>query len=162
MEDVHIAWAAGLFEGEGCILILDRSSDDHHQIATVRLAITMTDKDILERFCEVAECGKVGPERRYGREHHKPAYVWQISNRADAERLLLAFLPWFGERRSARAHEALAEIAKLDRTCPICGTAFRARRLDMVCCGWKCRNRLNYLNRRPSEPSKLGRPRAPI
>lgn len=160
MRDVDIAWATGLFEGEGCILIMDRSKDGHHRLPVVRLAITMTDRDVLERFCEIAECGKVGPERRYGRPHHKPAFMWQISSRAEVERLLLAFRPWFGERRGARADEALAEIAKLNMVCEGCGATFRSHRTSSRFCSTACRNRWHYMNRRPAErPSKKGRPR---
>ena len=157
MEPAEIAWAAGLFEGEGCISTFRQK---HHVMTHVRLYVQMTDRDVLEKFCRIVECGKVGPERRYGRPHHKPSYVWQISNRADCERILLAFRPWLLARRGAKADEVLAEIAKMDRHCRNCGEPFRARRLDMHFCGTKCRNRWNYMNRRPAErPSPVGRPR---
>lgn len=157
MEPVEIAWAAGLFEGEGCITIFEQK---HNVLPLIRLQIIMTDRDILERFCRIVACGRVSDERRFGREHHKPTYVWAIGNRPDVERILLALLPWFGERRSAKARQALKEIARLDHVCKNCGETFRARRLDMQCCSVKCRNRWNYLNRRPAErPSNVGRPR---
>jgi hypothetical protein len=156
MTPAEIGWAAGLFEGEGSICIFETK---HNVLPQIRLAITMTDRDVLVEFCRVVECGRVGPERRYGREHHKPSYVWQIGNRADVERILLAFLPWFRERRTAKAKVALAEIAKLDHVCRTCGKTFRARRLDMICCSVKCRNRWHYMNRRPEEASHMGRPR---
>lgn len=126
----------------------------------MRLSIQMTDKDVLDKFCRIVECGKVGPERRYGREHHKPCYVWQISNRADTERILLAFRPWLGRRRLTKAEEVLREIAKMDISCKQCGKEFRAKRLDMLFCSPECRSRWNYLFNRPAvRPSKRGRPR---
>jgi len=158
MDTAEIAWAAGLFEGEGCIGVW--KTQKNHVLPLIRLTITMTDRDVLERFCAVVQCGKVGGERRYGRPHHKPAFVWCISNRSDVERILLALLPWFGERRSAKAREALAEIAKLNMTCEYCGVTFRSHRISSRFCSVKCRNRWNYLNRRPAErPSNVGRPR---
>jgi uncharacterized C2H2 Zn-finger protein len=158
MEPAEIAWAAGLFEGEGCITVC-WPNDNHHVLPLVRLAITMTDRDVLERFCQVVRCGSVGPERRYGREHHKPAYVWLVSSRAEVERLLLAFLPWFGARRTAKATETLAEIARLDRTCRLCGETFRAKRSDTFFCSTKHRNRWHYLKNRPAQSASVGRPR---
>lgn len=161
MENADIAWAAGLFEGEGYITLM-RVKARPDSLHLIRLGITMTDQDVLERFCRAVECGRVtGPHRHGDRPaHHKPVYRWGIGNRADVERILVAFLPWLGERRAAKANEMLAEIAKLDRECKNCGKAFRARRSDAQCCSVKCRNRWNYLNRRPAErPSSTGRPR---
>lgn len=160
MTDADIAWAAGLFEGEGHISII-RVKARPDSLHLIRLGITMTDRDVLGRFCATVECGRVtGPHTFNRPAHHKPIYRWAIGNRKDVERILLAFLPWLGERRSAKAQEMLAEIARLDRECKNCGRPFRARRLDMQCCSVKCRNRWNYLNRRPAErPSNVGRPR---
>lgn len=157
MTDADIAWAAGLFEGEGCIYFFRQK---HHVLTHVRMSVLMTDLDIVEKFCRIVECGKVGPERRYGREHHKPAFMWQISNRTDIERLLLAFRPWFGERRGAKADVVLAEIAKLNVKCAQCGKTYRASRLSKhFLCSMKCRNRWNYLARRPEKVGNIGRPR---
>jgi hypothetical protein len=157
MTDADIAWAAGLFEGEGYITMFRMKA---HVLHSIRLGIQMTDRDVLEKFCEIVECGKVGGPHRYSRPHHKPTYVWGIGNRTDVERILLAFLPWLGERRSAKAREMLAEIAKLNMTCEECGVTFRSHRISSRFCSVKCRNRWNYLNRRPAErPSNKGRPR---
>ncbi len=158
MEPVDIAWAAGLFEGEGCITTFEQS---HNALPLIRLQIIMTDRDVLERFCLIVNCGRVSDERRFGREHYKPTYVWQIGNRFDVERILLAFKPWLCQRRGAKADLVLAEIARLDRNCKNCGIGFRATRMDMQCCSVQCRNRWNYLKNRPAvRPSKVGRPRS--
>lgn len=157
MSDADIAWAAGLFEGEGYITIFQMEG---HVLPLIRLGITMTDRDVLERFCRIVECGRVTGEHRFGRPNHKPTYRWAIGNRRDVERILLAFRPWLGERRGAKADLMLAEIAKLDMTCESCGVTFRSHRISARFCSVKCRNRWNYLNRRPAErPSKAGRPR---
>lgn len=156
MKPVDIAWAAGLFEGEGSICIFEQK---HNVLPLIRVSIQMTDRDVVERFVQIMGCGRVTGEHRFGREHHKPTYRWHIGNRADVERIVLMLLPYLGERRSAKAREALAEIARLDHVCRTCGKTFRARRLDMVCCSTKCRNRWHYLNRRPEEASNMGRPR---
>lgn len=157
MEPVDTAWAAGLFEGEGYITIFQM---EHNVLPLIRLGITMTDRDVLERFCRIVECGRVTGEHRFGREHHKPTFRWAIGNRKDVERILLAFLPYLGERRTAKAQLMLAEIAKLDMTCENCGVVFRSHRISSRFCGSQCRNRWHYMNRRPAErPSNIGRPR---
>lgn len=152
------AWAAGLFEGEGSIYSMDRCKDGHHQLPVMRLSLQMTDRDVVERFCRIVECGKVGGQRRFGREHHKPTYMWLISRRSEIERLLRAMLPWFGERRAAKARSTLAEIAKLNMTCEHCGVTFRSHRITSRFCSNKCRSMDYYLAHR-GEPSPIGRPR---
>lgn len=124
----------------------------------------MTDADVVERFCRIVQCGKVGPERllrqlKLDGTPRKTVYVWVISNRPDVERILRMFLPYLGERRTAKANEVLAEIARWNRECQLCGAPFRARRVDALFCCWQHRNRWHYLKNRPVEASKMGRPR---
>jgi ribosomal protein L32 len=155
------AWATGLFEGEGSIYSMDRTKDGHHQLPVMRLSIQMTDRDVLDKFHSIVQCGGVYPHKkaRAGREHHKPTWSWVLSRRSEIERLLLEMLPWLCERRGAKARSTLAEIATLNQTCEECGTVFRSHRITSRFCSVKCRNRWNYLNRRPAEPSGIGRPR---
>lgn len=94
------AWLAGLFEGEGCILLTAKNS--------VTLTVKMTDLDVLERAARVAEAGSfMAPVDREGT---KRLFTWQVSCSDDAERLLNEMLPWFGERRSSRALAALERL----------------------------------------------------
>jgi hypothetical protein len=139
----EVAWAAGLFEGEGCITMFQQK---HHQQPQLRLSVQMTDRDVVERFCSIVECESVSPEKRL-RPPRKPVHVWQISNRRDVERLLLMFMPWLGERRRMRADEALTVIAQSMRSCDLCGDVFRAHRSDTRFCCWQHRNRWHYLKR---------------
>ena len=72
--DVHafdeLAWAAGLFEGEGSISASSGRLD---------VRVKMTDEPVVRRFAEVMDCGTVyGPynyEYRDGSKR-KPHWVW--------------------------------------------------------------------------------------
>lgn len=77
------------------------------------MSLGMTDRDVVEKFQCVADSSRVnGPfTRGHGR---KPMYTVEIAKRSDVKRLCLAFLPWFGERRTAKALEVLALIEELD------------------------------------------------
>ena len=48
-----IAWASGVFEGEGCIHVY--SDHDH----SVRLVVNMTDQDVVERLGRIFRVGQV-------------------------------------------------------------------------------------------------------
>ena len=47
-----LAWAAGLFEGEGCFYINEKGK-------YVNATVTSTDKDVLDAFLQVIGFGKI-------------------------------------------------------------------------------------------------------
>lgn len=90
----EIAWAAGLFEGEGC---MTRSGSQK----VLRLA--STDEDIVRRFWEIVAVGKVyGPYEQ--RPPRKPFWVW-VAAGLDALLALRLMISWLGVRRKKRARE---------------------------------------------------------
>lgn len=95
-----IAWAAGLFEGEGCIH--NRAS---HSIA---VSINMTDKDVLEKLSGIYG-GKI-TDLKVRQEHWKPSWIWYLYG-ANAKDFLNDIMPYLGERRKARANEAIARFS---------------------------------------------------
>lgn len=110
MTPEQTAWLAGLFEGEGCILhtrVKPPKSRRTNGETARRLAISMTDEDVIRRVHAITGVGavKIHP-RRHG---WKTAYVWQCCRWADIERILTAILPYLGERRSAKARALLAD-----------------------------------------------------
>lgn len=86
------AWAAGLFEGEGSASISLKKHYCYLQLAS-------TDKDVLDRFANWADCGSVTycPKRPH---QTKDSWKWQVGNRKDVSRLLEAMLPYMGDRRA--------------------------------------------------------------
>ena len=96
LKFIDIAWAAGLFEGEGCI-----GKDKISRYA----AMEMTDKDVMEDFVKIVGYGKLrGP---YKRGEFKPTYRWKVTKRLELKRILELFLPFLKARRTSKANEAL-------------------------------------------------------
>lgn len=97
------AWAAGLFEGEGTIVVRPEKR-------TIQIALYGTDLDIIQRFQRIVGCGKIfGPIRTLtpkGRTG-KLAYEWRAYS-SNARHVLRLCMPWFGARRRERALQALA------------------------------------------------------
>lgn len=90
----NLAWAAGLFEGEGSIS------------ANGRMRIKMTDRDVLILFRLVVQCGTVhGPYQPSGLGK-KLVYEWTVQGK-DAFDLMADFQLFMGERRSKRIIEVL-------------------------------------------------------
>jgi hypothetical protein len=62
LESAQIAWAAGLFEGEGTIV---------DSAGPVQLRVKMTDLDVLERLLDVFGVGEIyGPYESGSRDGH--------------------------------------------------------------------------------------------
>jgi hypothetical protein len=96
--DEEIAWAAGLFEGEGTIT---------QNSGVVNLRVTSTDGDVLDRFAEVVGAGKVYGSYVYTRPDgckRKPFYVWVCQGSAieDVVRMLVI---WLSPRRLKQAQD---------------------------------------------------------
>lgn len=94
-------WAAGLFEGEGCVT-LSRTRRDY-----LSLSISMhpRDRDVLERFALAVGAGSlVGP-------HRNGMLRWAVTGRR-AEELVAdsEFVDNLGERRRARIRECLDAV----------------------------------------------------
>jgi hypothetical protein len=96
---IDVAWAAGLFEGEGNLTLRGKSSAE--------AVIGMTDRDVIEHFLTVVGFGNLTCERRSNPRHNN-VYRWSASNATDVRILIEMFLPFLGERRRQRALEVLA------------------------------------------------------
>lgn len=99
-----IVWAAGYFEGEGCIFLKDGKYP--------RIAIGSTDPDVLAMFMMAVNCGNLnGPHsiglRRDGTPK-QPIYYFNICRRKEVEETALLLLPYLGERRTAKIKEVLS------------------------------------------------------
>ena len=101
-----MAWAAGLFEGEGCIHV---ARDKYGQ-----LSMSSTDRDVLERFCAVVGVGAIY-QRAQQKPHHKPAWQWGTGRLSDVQHVLGLLRPWLGVRRGAKADDVLALPALIGR-----------------------------------------------
>ena len=98
-----LAWAAGLFEGEGSISL-------HPEYKSVRLQMTQSDHDVLLMLQSI--CGGSIDAKTFKNKptHYKETWSWRL-NRADEVRALLEkFLPYFGSRRAYVAQNALDKL----------------------------------------------------
>ena len=116
MKKCAIAWAAGLFEGEGCFSTTGRPGVRGRRSA--RAMLGMKDRATVERFRDVLGFGRIYKQRR---ESHV-LWMWQTTNNGDFERAVRLLSPWLSERRLQRIKELEALRAK-----PV-GDAWETRR----------------------------------
>lgn len=94
------AWAAGLFEGEGCITMTGK-------LKSPRLKLQMTDFDIVRRFKRIVKCGNLCLAKFKNRKY-KVQLVWFTGRKATVAKVLEMLMPYFGLRRRKRAKEVYA------------------------------------------------------
>jgi hypothetical protein len=102
-EKVKIAWAAGLFEGEGSIVLIQESRDRRPY---PRLQLTTTDSDVAYKFKRYIKAGCIY-ERKRKTVTGKRVFFWVIKCKFEVKRVLKLFMPYFGVRRRKKAKEAL-------------------------------------------------------
>ena len=98
--EAELAWAAGLFEGEGCITLCG-------EFDSPRLKLSMTDFDVIERFAGIVgegnTCGQTFKNPKY-----KPQLCWYTGSKGVILRILNQLSPFFGVRRRERAAQVEA------------------------------------------------------
>lgn len=110
VTEIEIAWLAGLFEDEGTIYLARNGY--------WRLRIIMSDEDVVRRAHLTAGLGTFrwhGANRKTNLVGFDPAngkemWDWQVGAQRDVRALLQLLLPFFGQRRSEKAIQAIADI----------------------------------------------------
>jgi len=101
----EVAWAAGLWEGEGCFTY--HTNPGH----TPRCRLQMTDEAVVRRFHAAVGFGKVyGPYQNkapIASGVRKVTWCWDARGAEDMRRLLELLRPGLSERRIKRAEELL-------------------------------------------------------
>lgn len=95
-------WIAGLFEGEGCILLFPTRAE---------IKLSMTDFDVVYRLAELTGVGYF-QTKQYGNPKHKRQLRWSITRKTDVFDFLRVIRPWLGGRRGDMADAALATITE--------------------------------------------------
>lgn len=114
MNREDIAWAAGLFEGEGCFVLTK-----YPNRLSPHAAMQMTDEDVVRRFAAVVGFGTISV-RQPRRPGYKHAWHWQTTSFQTVQALGAMFWPWLGSRRRQRWAEIMGELR-------LAGTATKRR-----------------------------------
>lgn len=97
----ELAWAAGLFEGEGAVCWNAAGLGRRRAQA----CMSSTDEDVIRHFAAVVKVGRVhGPYTKDGR---KPVWKWVAAHFPATQAVVAMLWPWLGERRRATAVRVL-------------------------------------------------------
>jgi hypothetical protein len=104
LTKIELSWAAGLFEGEGCVTIAVRNRDDTFRILCT---VSSTDSEIIDFFCDR---WKGWRQPVYGeRPGRKPAWTWTVSG-PGAEAFIRDIMPWIRTDRVMEKFEVALEF----------------------------------------------------
>lgn len=126
-RETDIAWAAGLFEGEGCFSFSHSSS---RRTKTPRMSLVTTDLDVLEKFAGIMGIGGIHPLKQQEGQR-KPQYMWVANRGKDFEYGFELLRGHLGKRRLDRGleivegYQSQVEEYTQGRPCPTCGETFR-------------------------------------
>jgi hypothetical protein len=112
-----IAWAAGLFEGEGSITARSYETKKYGLTYQIAMELVSSDLDVIEKFLRIVNCGAVHPYNKGIKgtlPHHKQCYCWGLTNRSEIRRILDSFMPYLGMRRMMKAKEVLGHMDEFD------------------------------------------------
>ena len=101
--ETEIAWAGGLFEGEGCIGIVSGQRQP-------RLQLVSTDEDVVRRFADAVGWGNV---RFYEREPYKDYWQWSVQSRNGVIAVIDMLWPYLGHRRKMKAVEVRSRALQI-------------------------------------------------
>lgn len=101
----EIAWAGGIFEGEGTIILTHRTNGDLGMYGKIKVA--MTDKDSVARFAKALGLSQPTVYDRHDRDGHKPIWGSGTAKRSEVIRVLGLLMPYLGQRRTKKAQEVL-------------------------------------------------------
>ena len=97
-EQKHLAYIAGLFDGEGCVSYVrrptkraDRGGKTYNQWY-IRAEIAMTDESIIKWLHQTLKMGWSSP-KRYHKHNYKPQWRWSCGYR-DCYKLAKLLLPY--------------------------------------------------------------------
>lgn len=107
----QLAWAAGLFDGEGHISCRDRTGGGHlvkyKSPRSIVITISQHHTAVLERFQEAVGLGKiyVVTRSRPSGELYK-SYSWRTGKFERVQAVTVMMWPWLGEVKRAQAIKA--------------------------------------------------------
>ncbi len=105
--EAEIAWAAGLFEGEGCFTL----GNQHRDVPTFHAVLQMVDEDVVRKFHGIIGYGVVHSSTVTSTG--KQIFRWTCTRREHFKAVALTLRPHLGERRRSKVDELLALMRAL-------------------------------------------------
>jgi|SRR3989304_8351593 len=101
-----LAWAAGLFDGEGCTTISNRKTRPSGQI---RLVIGMTEIEPLRRFYDAVKIGKIYEGKKVRGKSRKVFHRYEAFGFRRTQAVIALLWNWLSQFKKIQARRCLLE-----------------------------------------------------
>jgi hypothetical protein len=108
---LKLAWAAGLYEGEGSLSVWVRKDG----VTVPKMQMRSTDEDVVRRFATIMGRGAVTGPHFDGNPKHRPIWRWQLSSWPYVEAVTDSFWPYLGRRRRGQIDQVFARAPERNR-----------------------------------------------
>jgi hypothetical protein len=103
----QLAWAAGLYEGEGSVGAYLYKNRPTLLTPQVRMRLSSTDEDVARRFYEIVGVGYFYGPLKVQQGRYKDRWDWVSGKWVEAQYVAGLFWPWLGGRRKEQFVKAL-------------------------------------------------------
>lgn len=111
-RDERLAWAAGLFDGDGSACFAKHKT--HAGYVRAEMSVTQSSRcgkpEVLERFRDIVGAGLVGGPYG-GNERWEPVYRWKAHKLSEIEVIVHTLWPSLGAVKRAQASSVIATVA---------------------------------------------------
>lgn len=108
MTEAEVAWAAGFYEGEGCVTLITH----RQKYSYLRIKLPQVNREPLERLVDLFGCGwiskKTMPARK-GDGIRSDCHEWTVQG-SHAERIIDVLYPWLSQKRRGQIDNARARL----------------------------------------------------
>lgn len=105
-DQLELAWAAGLFDGEGYISFRYQSNGSGRLFRRIEIQITQIDTFVLERFARAVGHGKVHGPLADQRGRRNPCYKLNIAGYPSVWETWVRILPYLSPIKIEQGHRA--------------------------------------------------------
>jgi hypothetical protein len=104
----QLAWAAGIFDGEGCTNThLRQGNPDGLLYPNIKMVVTQHhDPEIIERFAAALKLGHIS-RRIVGQPSRPTVYIWVVSGQELVQASVALLWPWLASPKRRQAQQAL-------------------------------------------------------
>lgn len=136
MENTDYAWAAGFWDGEGCVSLTYRTYGySSSPIPRIVVQIAQVDRRVLDRFQRVVGYGNVLGPYTQKNKNAKPYHVWRVEGNKNLQQIFDLLSPYLSEEKTDQINRAIAARQHWEETA-VCQEGHRLSQSEKG--NWRC------------------------
>lgn len=114
----ELAWAAGFFDGEGCVGIV-RAHEKFERLPFVTVSITQAHREVLDRFRAAVGVGTVHGPYKPRKPGYLPRYSYRAGHLPQTQAICAMLWTWLGTLKREQFKQSLTRVSFRRQTqCP--------------------------------------------